>query len=86
MPSSAVEGLRERIATLAAEWPRFGYRRLTALQQHEGVRVGRGRVHRNRKELRLQVPRRKRKRIISPKRRCLRSSERIPYGPDIRTR
>lgn len=57
------DGLRERIAKLAAERPRFGYRRLTALLQREGVRVWHGRVHRITKELRLQVPRRKRKRI-----------------------
>ena len=59
----AADGLRERIAKLAAERPRFGYRRLTALLQREGVRVWHGRVHRITKELRLQVPRRKRKRI-----------------------
>src|SRR5437588_7141743 len=52
-----------RIAELAAERPHFGYRRLTALLKREGVAVWHGRVHRITKELRLQVPRRKRKRF-----------------------
>ena len=55
--------LPKRIAELAAERPRFGYRRLTALLKREGVSVWHGRVHRITKELRLQVPRRKRKRF-----------------------
>jgi putative transposase len=55
--------LPQRIAELAAERPRFGYRRLTALLKREGVSVWHGRVHRIMKELRLQVPRRKRKRF-----------------------
>ena len=59
----AQDGLRERIAKLPAERPRFGYQRLTALLQREGMRVWHGRVHRITKELCLQVPRRKRKRI-----------------------
>ena len=57
------DGLLERIAELAKEHPRFGYRRLTALLQREGVSVWHGRVHRITKELRLQVPRHKRKRL-----------------------
>ena len=61
------EGLRERVAQLAAERPRFGYRRLTALLRRDGVPVGHGRVHRITKELRLQVPRRKRKRLAGTK-------------------
>jgi putative transposase len=55
--------LSQRIAELAAERPRFGYRRLTALLKREGVSVWHGRVHRITKQLRLQVPRRKRKRL-----------------------
>ncbi len=55
--------LRQRIAELSEERPRFGYRRLTALLQREGRSVWHGRVHRITKELRLQVPRRKRKRF-----------------------
>lgn len=61
------DGVRRRIAELAAERPRFGYRRLTALLKREGVSVWHGRVYRIAKELRLQVPRRKRKRIASSK-------------------
>jgi putative transposase len=59
--------LSKRIAELAAERPRFGYRRLTALLKREGVAVWHGRVHRITKELRLQVPRRKRKRFTCSK-------------------
>src|SRR4051812_23306703 len=59
--------LPKRIAELAAERPRFGYRRLTALLKREGVAVWHGRVHRITKELRLQVPRRKRKRFTCSK-------------------
>jgi putative transposase len=59
--------LPKRIAELAAERPRFGYRRLTALLKREGVPVWHGRVHRITKELRLQVPRRKRKRLACSK-------------------
>ena len=59
--------LPQRIAELAAERPRFGYRRLTALLKREGVSVWHGRVHRITKQLRLQVPRRKRKRIACSK-------------------
>lgn len=59
--------LPKRIAELAAERPRFGYRRLTALLKRAGVSVWHGRVHRITKELRLQVPRRKRKRFACSK-------------------
>jgi putative transposase len=63
----ADDGLREEVVKLAAERPRFGYRRLTALLQRAGRRVWHGRVHRITKELRLQVPRRKRKRLTGRK-------------------
>jgi putative transposase len=55
------------VARLAAERPRFGYRRLTALLRRKGVKGWHGRVHRITKELRLQVPRRKRKRLMGTK-------------------
>ena len=58
------DGLQQRVRELAAERPRFGYRRLTAMLQREGVSVWHGRVHRITKELRLQVPRQKRRRIV----------------------
>jgi putative transposase len=57
------DGLQKRIAELAVARPRFGYRRLTVLLRREGVSVWHGRVHRITKALRLQVPRRKRKRF-----------------------
>jgi putative transposase len=63
----ADDGLRERVARLAAERPRLGYRRLTVLLRRDGMQVWHGRVHRITKELRLQVPRRKRKRIVGAK-------------------
>jgi putative transposase len=59
------DGLAERIAELAAARPRFGYRRLTMMLRREGISVWHGRVHRITKQLRLQVPRRKRKRFLS---------------------
>jgi putative transposase len=61
------DGLRKRIAELAAARPRFGYRRLTFLLRREGASVWHGRVHRITKELRLQVPRWKRKRLAGSK-------------------
>lgn len=63
----ADDGLREQVAKLAAERPRFGYRRLTVLLQRAGRKVWHGRVHRITKELRLQVPRRNRKRLLGRK-------------------
>jgi hypothetical protein len=38
--AKADDGLHERVARLAAERPRFGYRRLTALLRRDGVQVG----------------------------------------------
>ena len=61
------DDLPKRIAELAAARPRFGYRRVTALLKREGVSVWHGRVHRIMRELRLQVPRRKRKRLACSK-------------------
>jgi putative transposase len=55
------------VSELAAARPRFGYRRLTALLQREDISVWHGRVHRITKALRLQVPRRKRKRFLRSK-------------------
>jgi putative transposase len=61
------DGLEKRVAELAASRPRFGYRRLTELLKREGVSVWHGRVHRITKALKLQVPRRQRKRFVSGK-------------------
>jgi putative transposase len=59
----AADGLREQVVKIAAEEPRFGYRRITAVLEQRGMRVWHGRVHRITKELRLQVKVRRRKRI-----------------------
>jgi putative transposase len=61
------DGLAKRVSELAAGRPRFGYRRLTALLKREGISVWHGRVHRITKALRLQVPRRKRRRLLRSK-------------------
>jgi putative transposase len=61
------DGLEKRVSELAAARPRFGYRRLTALLKREGVSVWHGRVHRITKALQLQVPHRKRKRLLHSK-------------------
>ncbi len=63
----ADDHLERRVSELAAARPRFGYRRLTALLKREGIAVWHGRVHRVTKALRLQVPRRKRKRWLHSK-------------------
>lgn len=57
------DGLRQQVIQVAAEQPRYGYRRITAVLKQRGIQVWHGRVHRITKELRLQVRVRKRKRI-----------------------
>jgi putative transposase len=57
------EQLRRRLRELAAERPRFGYRRLHALLRREGVVVNHKRVERLYREEGLSVRRRKRKRV-----------------------
>ena len=57
------EELNGRVKALAGERQRFGYRRLTALLQREGRVVNHKRVHRICRELRLEVPKRRRKRL-----------------------
>lgn len=59
--------LRERLRTLAAARPRWGYRRLHVLLDREGVRVNWKRVYRVYREEGLTVRRRKRKRIAVPR-------------------
>jgi len=59
----AEDGLREQVKAIAQQRPRFGYRRITHMLARDGIQVWHGRVHRIMRELRLQVPRRKRKRI-----------------------
>lgn len=55
--------LRERLRTLAGEWPRFGYRRLHVLLRREGWAVNHKRVHRLYRAEGLAVRRRRRKRV-----------------------
>ena len=56
-------GLRERLLELAAERPRFGYRRLHVLLMREGWAVNHKRIQRIYREEGLAVRRKKRKRI-----------------------
>lgn len=53
--------LQERIRELARENPRYGYKRVAALLRREGRKVNRKRVHRLWKQMKLQVPRKKKK-------------------------
>jgi putative transposase len=55
------DGLVERIRLLAAQNPRYGYLRIWALLQRERRPVKAKRVHRFWKKLKLQVPRRRKK-------------------------
>jgi putative transposase len=55
--------LRHRLRALAAERPRFGYRRLHALLRREGVSVNHKRIERLYREEGLAVRRRTRKRV-----------------------
>ena len=54
--------LEERIRALAGEHPRYGYLRTWALLRRAGHAVNRKRVHRLWRKLKLQVPRRRKKR------------------------
>ena len=55
-PTPAEEQLRKRLMELSAEHPRYGYRRITALLQREGWRVGRRHIQRLRHDECLCVP------------------------------
>jgi putative transposase len=59
--------LRERLRTLAAARPRWGYRRLHVLLRREGMHANWKRVYRVYREEGLLVRRRKRKRIAVPR-------------------
>ncbi|BCZ88988.1 transposase (plasmid) [Thermus thermophilus] len=56
-PPPEEAALRERLRALAAAWPRYGYRRLTALLRGEGVQVGEKRVRSLMREEGLLLPR-----------------------------
>lgn len=60
--------LRERLLEMAAERPRFGYRRLHVLLVREGWPINRKRVYRVYRELGLAVRRKKRKRVAQANR------------------
>ena len=62
-PRSEEEPLRRRLRELAAERPRFGYRRLHVLLRREGVIVNHKRIERLYREDGLAVRRRRRKRV-----------------------
>ena len=61
--------LSQRILELAAQRPRFGYRRIYDLLHRQGLRVNVKRVHRIYRELQLAVRRKKRKRVAQASRR-----------------
>ena len=56
------KALRERIISLAKEYGRYGYRRITALLRNEGWQVNDKRVERIWREEGLKVPQKQRKR------------------------
>lgn len=62
-PHLEEESLRQRLRELAAERPRFGYRRLHVLLRREGVIINHKRVERLYREEGLAVRRRSRKRV-----------------------
>lgn len=59
------DGLRTHLLELAAERPRFGYRRLHVLLVREGWQVNHKRIQRMYREERLVVRRKKRKRVAA---------------------
>ena len=72
--------LRHRLRELAAERPRYGYRRLHILLCREGVRVNRKRIQRIYREEELMVRRKKRKRVAQMPRQAMS----VPDRPNVR--
>ena len=64
-------GLRARLRQLAADRPRFGYKRLHVLLRREGFRVNHKRVYRLYREENLLVRRKKRKKVAASPRESL---------------
>jgi putative transposase len=62
-PRPEEESLRRRLRELAAQRPRFGYRRLHVLLRREGVIINHKRIERLYREEGLAVRRRRRKRV-----------------------
>jgi putative transposase len=58
--------LRAELVKLASQHPRYGYRRLTAKRREQGLRVNPKRVWRLCRQQRLQVPKKRRKRLMRP--------------------
>ncbi len=77
--ATADQPLRERLLELAAERPRFGYRRLHVLLRREAWVINRKRVYRVYRELGLAVRRKKRKRVAQANR----LPRVVPIAPDI---
>ena len=76
---AADQPLRERLLELAAERPRFGYRRLHVMLVREGWSINRKRVYRVYRELGLTVRRKKRKRVAQANR----IPRIVPIAPNI---
>ena len=74
------EGLRARLLELAAERPRFGYRRLHILLVREGWQVNHKRIQRMYREEKLAVRRKRRKRVAQ----TARKPRVLPEGPNER--
>ena len=66
--AKADASLRERLLELAAERPRFGYRRLHVMLLRDGWEINRKRVYRVYRDLGLAVRRKKRKRVAQANR------------------
>ena len=81
------EGLRRRLKELAAERPRFGYPRLHVLLRREGRVFNRKRIYRIYREEKLQLRRKRRKRVASAPRRAMPVPDRVakprPLGREL---
>ena len=62
-----------RMRELAAQYPRYGYRRIRIFMERDGFKMSIDRAHRLWKKAKLQVPRKRRRRIATGRpRRCRR--------------
>ncbi len=80
--AEADKPLSERLLELAAERPRFGYRRLHVMLEREGREINRKRVYRVYRDLGLAVRRKKRKRVAQANRLPIV----VPIAADLRGR
>jgi putative transposase len=76
-PARADDALCARLCTLAAERPRFGYRRLHVLLRREGLAINHKRVHRLYRAQGLAVRRKRRKRVAQQRRVLLAPATRV---------